>query len=280
MCRSNYETDQFKIFRNFVNNRNGKKNRVEIVYPVTHNLLPIFSNPWTSTQTDSFTGTQADAFTENSCLGTDSSAQGCGVFSQLFKSSTESLFFYEHVLLIVSIASVAFSLISIGCVVRQRCVRPLLSAILYFNKTETTFEAANGIPVKKLQSWRRRRRENRMKSETQDPSYQMYLSYDGENEFDSMIAEHLKGTLLSMNISVFDPYKDVQCGHLFLTEEANAVMNRQRFLVIASESYIAHKGIQFDFIQAAIVGQRSRLKDRLLIIKSEECDIDTLYQVP
>ncbi|KAI8794508.1 hypothetical protein BgiBS90_004884 [Biomphalaria glabrata] len=108
----------------------------------------------------------------------------------------------------------------------------------------------------------------------------MYLSYDEENEFDSMIAEHLKGTLLSMNISVFDPYKDVQCGHLFLTEEANAVMNSQRFLVIASESYIAHKGIQFDFIQAAIVGQRSRLKDRLLIIKSEECDIDRLYQVP
>ncbi|KAI8794509.1 hypothetical protein BgiBS90_004885 [Biomphalaria glabrata] len=149
MCLSNYGTNQFKIIRNFVSKENGKKDRVEIVYPVKHNLLPIFSSPWTSTQTDSFTGTQADAFRENSCLGTDSSAQGCGVFNQLFKSSTESLFFYEHVLLIVIIASVAFIITSICCVVRQRCVRPLLSAILYFNKTETTFESANGVPVKK-----------------------------------------------------------------------------------------------------------------------------------
>ncbi|CAL1528982.1 unnamed protein product [Lymnaea stagnalis] len=67
-----------------------------------------------------------------------------------------------------------------------------------------------------------------------------------------------------------------------LQATGKAIDKSYRFVVIASKSYMENdlKVMEFDYIQQAIYGQESKLKDRLIIIQIQPCDIIGVYRVP
>ncbi|KAK7004999.1 hypothetical protein BgiMline_006548 [Biomphalaria glabrata] len=168
MCKSSYGMSEFRIFRNFINTTSGRGDRAEIVYPVRHKLFPVYTDPWSSNQSEADENIYRDT---HSCFESDFSSEECWVHEQLFESNLKRMISYEF--------GLTFAII-----------------------------------------------------------------------------------------------------HLILTEQEKAIANSLRYVCIVSQSYIDHNSVEFNAIQLAIVGQNSKLKDRLLIIKSEDCDVERLYLIP
>ncbi|KAK7005076.1 hypothetical protein BgiMline_006629 [Biomphalaria glabrata] len=219
---------EFKIFRSFVNATDGRRDSTEIIFPVKHKLLPVYSFLWESPSHDNESVTDDDS----NCFDSNFSTKNCRTME-----------------------------------------------LLYFKQEDIQFESVAGKPLKNLQSI--------VKLQTDDIStyenckdYDIYISYDEEVEYDLMIAEHIKGILMSMNLSIFDAHKDVPLGHPTFTEIEKAIAHSSRFVVITSQSYVEHKVLEFNAVQTTIIGKGFKLKGRLLIIKSDDCKIDRLYLVP
>ncbi|KAH9514436.1 hypothetical protein Btru_025254 [Bulinus truncatus] len=283
MCKSTYGLHDFKIYRHLFNTTTKRKDTAEIVYPVKHTFRPLYTNPWSKAKADNGRENHRE---ENLCLDSGFKSPGCEEMGQFFESSIDMSFWNEVIMIfVVTIISIVVVFI-LYLILIYRCVHPILSAVLYMNKHLSPYEAVNGVPIKGLRPCRRNtnRRRGRARGEhievRENPNYQVYLSYDEENEYDSMVAEHIKGKLLSINVSVFDFQTDVPPGRLALTELEKAIANSSRFVIVASESYEEHKAIEFNAIQTTITGQGSRLKDSLLVVQTEDCGIDRLYSVP
>ncbi|KAI8794669.1 hypothetical protein BgiBS90_005045 [Biomphalaria glabrata] len=275
MCKSSYGMSEFRIFRNFINTTSGRGDRAEIVYPVRHKLFPVYTDPWSSNQSEADENIYHDT---HSCFESDFSSEECWVHEQLFESNLKRMISYEFGLTFALMLVTTLIAVLFYYSVMKGCIRPLLTFVLYGDIRETTFEAVNGKSLTKFRP--RRRHKARIAPDVQRQQYDIYLSYDSENEFDSMIAEHIKGILVSLKLTYFDSQTDVRYGHLILTEQEKAIANSLRYVCIASQSYIDHNSVEFNAIQLAIVGQNSKLKDRLLIIKSEDCDVERLYLIP
>ncbi|KAI8794751.1 hypothetical protein BgiBS90_005127 [Biomphalaria glabrata] len=275
LCKHSFGMREFKIFRSFVNATDGRRDSSKIIFPVKHKLFPVYFFLWQSPSHDNESVTDDDT----NCFDSNFSNTNCRTMERLLESSMEFYFFFENLFLFVMVIIFSFILERVPYIVRKKIIRPILNAVLYFKQDDIQFESVAGKPLKNLQS--------SVKLQTDDIStyenckdYDIYISYDEEVEYDLMIAEHIKGILMSMNLSIFDAHKDVPLGHPAFTEIEKAIAHSSRFVVITSQSYVEHKVLEFNAVQTTIIGKGFKLKDRLLIIKSEDCDIDRLYLVP
>ncbi|CAL1528991.1 unnamed protein product [Lymnaea stagnalis] len=280
MCPSSYGTKEFTLSRNYFNLTTRSYDRADIVFPFKLRLVPTLSHPWSSRNGSDILNLVDPSL---SCWDSDFTTESnintvCAVISLLLESAFENLIFYEEWIFNVSIFIILMCVSFIPLYLNRCCSRPILSACLTYGRRETTLAAVKGEPITYTGTCVGRNTD----IHPDKFRYQVYISYEENNQFDLMIAQHIKGLLLTLNLSVFDCNSDVLPGMPVLEAIGKAIDSSYRFVVIASKHYLEDevKVMEFDSIQRAILSQNCKLKDRLIIIQSEIFEIQRIYRVP
>lgn len=272
LCKSSFGTREFVIHRNHFNSSHGIRDQVQVVFPVKLKLTPSLSHP--------FNQSSISADTSTECWDSETPPSNC----YFIEHALDVFFYYEEhsfyflfpaVLVIIFLASILV----------HKCIVSFAYATLYMGMKDETFPAVTGTSPKRLKP--AECIENDVNNVANDnsndnPYYDFYISYDEEEEYDLMVAQHLKGLLLSMKQSVFDVRSDIDPGRCQVHEMSKAIERSHRFVIIVSEAYqdSLEKLLEFNAVQEHIASQGNKPGDRMIIVFTEHCEIRGCKRVP